>query len=241
MFEFIYSVFSFLTIFPYKKYKLEYVAQNMHLFPIVGITIGLFASLSHFLLALIFHNLIVSLFIVLFYMYITGLHHLDGLMDFSDGIMTKGNKAKKIKSMKDPFVGSAGSATMIFHILGLIFIISMLDGFVAIKAIILSEMLSKFSMVLQAASNTSIPSSSSSLFIKNIRCKNKMIFSTSITLFVSLLIAGIMGLVIISIILVLTLIISSVSKTNFGGISGDVFGATNELTRSASLFLFVII
>jgi adenosylcobinamide-GDP ribazoletransferase len=38
--------------------------------------------------------------------------------------------------------------------------------------------------------------------------------------------------------IILTLIILAVSRRSFGGISGDIMGATNEITRVTSLIVF---
>ena len=47
------------------------------------------------------------------------------------------------------------------------------------------------------------------------------------------------GLVMLGVTIVVTLVILVMSNRSFGGITGDVLGSTNELTRLASLMVFV--
>ena len=49
------------------------------------------------------------------------------------------------------------------------------------------------------------------------------------------------GLIMLGVTVALTLFLLGMSTRSFGGITGDVIGATNELTRLASLMVFVSI
>ena len=153
MFREIGSVFSFLTIIPANNTNIETVAKLMYIFPIVGILIGLMIGSFAFGISLILDPLIVSLLVVAALSIITGIHHTDGLADFADGLMTKGKKEKKLKAMKDISTGSAGTVSIVLYIIGMIIVISLMTGFVLFQAILLSEVLAKFSMVLSKNTN----------------------------------------------------------------------------------------
>jgi len=79
----------------------------MHIFPIIGIAIGLIIASIGFGLSFFLDPLIVSLLVVASIAVITGIHHTDGLADFADGLKTRGAKEKKRKAMKDLSTGSA--------------------------------------------------------------------------------------------------------------------------------------
>jgi len=150
MFKEISSVVSFLTIIPSKNSELETVAKNMYLFPIAGALIGLVIGAAGYGLSLFLQPLITGLILTGALAIITGIHHTDALCDFADGIMAKGTKEKKLKAMRDPAVGSAGVMTVVLYAAGMILAISMMKGFVLFEAILLSELMAKLSMVIQA-------------------------------------------------------------------------------------------
>ena len=52
------------------------------------------------------------------------------------------------------------------------------------------------------------------------------------------LIGGWEGILVLSVGVILSFIILKISEKNFGGISGDVLGAANEITRLSSLIMF---
>jgi adenosylcobinamide-GDP ribazoletransferase len=49
-----------------------------------------------------------------------------------------------------------------------------------------------------------------------------------------------MGLLTLGIVIIIGLIILIISYKNFGGVSGDVFGASNEISRLSALLILSI-
>ncbi|KFM18505.1 Cobalamin synthase protein [Marine Group I thaumarchaeote SCGC AAA799-P11] len=235
------SVFSFLTIFPSSNATLENIAKYMYVFPIVGIAIGLLVGSFGFGLSFFLDPLLVSLLVVTSIAIVTGIHHADGLADFADGLMVKGTKEKKIKAMKDLSTGSAGIVGLVLYLIGLIITISLTSGSDLFKAILISEILAKFSMVLLASLGNSAASGSNSPFVRLMKDKKKLAAAFIIMLIPVALIGETIGLIMLGVTIALTLFLLGVSTRSFGGITGDVIGATNELTRLASLMVFVSI
>jgi len=233
------SVFSFLTIIPSSNATLENIAKYMYFFPIVGIAIGLLVGLFGFGLSSFLDSLIVSLLVITSIAIITGIHHTDGLADFADGLMVKGTKDKKLNAMKDLSIGSAGIVAIVLYFISLIITISLTNGFDLFKAIIISEILAKFSMVLMASLGKSASLGSNSPFVVFMKDRKKLTTAFIITIIPVIVIGETAGLVMFGVTFVLTIFILSLSTRSFGGITGDVLGATNELTRLASLMVFV--
>jgi adenosylcobinamide-GDP ribazoletransferase len=220
---------------------LENIAKYMYVFPIVGIVIGLLIGSFGFGLSFFLDPLLVSLLVVSSIAIITGIHHADGLADFADGLMVKGSKDKKIKAMKDLSTGSAGIVGLVLYLVGLIITISLMNGFDLFKAILISEILAKFSMVLMASLGNSASLGSNSPFVQIMKDKKKLGAAFVIMLIPVIVIGETTGLVMLGVTVTLTLFLLALSTRSFGGITGDVLGATNELSRLASLMVFVSI
>ena len=233
------SVFSFLTIIPTSNSDLNSIAKNMYLFPIVGIVIGLVIGSLGYGLSLYLEPLVVSLVVVASLAVITGIHHTDGLADFADGLMTKGTKEKKRKAMKDLSVGSAGIFSIVLYAIGVIIALSLSSGMELFKIILLSEIMAKFSMVLMAGLGNSASIGSNSPFMDSMKDKKRLLVAGIITIIPFIILGEMNGIIVIASGIVLTMFLVGLSTKSFGGITGDVMGASNELTRLSSLLIFV--
>jgi adenosylcobinamide-GDP ribazoletransferase len=211
----------------------------MYLFPLVGIIIGLVIGTLGFGLSLYLEPLVVSLIVVTSLAVITGIHHTDGLADFADGLMTKGTKEKKRKAMKDLSVGSAGIFSIVLYAIGVIIALSFSSGMELFKIILLSEIMAKFSMVLMAALGNSASIGSNSPFIASMKDKKRLLIAGIITIIPLIVIGEMNGLIVFASGIIVTMILVGLSTRSFGGITGDVMGASNEITRLSSLLIFV--
>ena len=239
MFKQIGSIFSFLTILPTSNSTLDDIAKYMYLFPIVGILIGILVGSFGFGLSFLLDPILVSFLVVTSIVIITGIHHADGLADFADGLMVKGSKEKKLNAMKDLSTGSAGVVAIVLYLIGLVIAISLTSGFDLFKAILISEILAKFSMVLLASLGNSASIGSNSPFMKIMKDRKKLMVAFVIMIIPVALLAETTGLIMLVVTFLVTLIILAISNRSFGGVTGDVLGTTNELTRLSSLMVFV--
>ncbi len=118
------DIISFLTQIPIRKeVKLEEVAAKTYLFPFAAVLIGLLVSVVAFVSFRFLATGIASLLTLLAIYLISGLIHLDGVADFFDGIMARGDRSEKRKAMKDVKIGIAGLFAVIFVLLVSLFAI----------------------------------------------------------------------------------------------------------------------
>lgn len=236
------SLFSFLTIIPTTNSNLETIAKYMYVFPIIGLIIGgLVGGIGYGLAILDVDPLIVSLLVVTVIVIITGIHHTDGLADFADGLMVRGTKEKKLQAMKDVQTGSAGIVSIVLYIVALIIALSVDTPLGLFKAILLGEVLAKFSMVLMASIGQSASLGSNSPFVQLMKDKRKLVLASAITIIPLIVLGGALGMIMFAGAIIVTLFLTGIATRSFGGITGDVLGATNEITRLSSILIFVSI
>ena len=245
-FDNIFSVLSFLTIMPVTKrkgYDISYIAKNMYLFPIAGFLIGISVGSFAFILYDHLQDLMLGMMVTIALIAFTGLHHTDALADLADGLMVRGSKDIKHKVMTDPRNGTAGTVIIIIYIIGVIVLVSQINNkFELFSLIIIAETLSKYSMVLQCYIGKSAWEGINTIFITEMKNRKKFIIST-ILLVVILIIFG-LGVYQIALSLAGMLLVTSllllISHRSLGGISGDVIGACNELSRFFIYFIYTI-
>jgi adenosylcobinamide-GDP ribazoletransferase len=170
---------------------------------------------------------------------ITGVHHTDALADFADGLMAKGGKEVKRKAMLDPAVGSAGVAALVMYFAGMIivFYTGFGSGLAILTSLVTAEVIAKYVMVLLANRGPSAWEGFSSPFTAAMKDRRKIVAATGVMLAIVWFSSSYAGLAALGVSLTIAGLLKYVSGKSFGGISGDVFGASNEMTRLSSLIV----
>ncbi|HEX9319529.1 MAG TPA: adenosylcobinamide-GDP ribazoletransferase [Nitrososphaeraceae archaeon] len=237
----IFAPLSFLTIFPVPRAvdtNIDISAENMHLFPLIGAFIGTIIGIFAYGISMYFTNYLVGFFVTLVTLLITGMHHTDALADLADGLMVKGSKELKRQVMEDPALGAAGTLSLVLYVIGLIFAITTFNSALnLLVSIITAEVIAKYVMVIEAGISKSAWEGFSTPFTKAMKDKRKLAISTFCTVAIIVILTGYYGLISLGLCLIIGLTICIVSDKNFGGLTGDVLGASNEICRLSSLLI----
>lgn len=233
---------SFLTIVPVSRASsitdINLIASTMYIFPLVGAIMGIAVGMLAYIISFYLPPLVLGFLIVLILIVITGVNHTDALADFADGIMAKGGKEIKYKAMNDPAVGSAGVVALVLYLSGMIIILSSFTSSTKLCASIISaEIIAKYVMVLQAYGGRSAWEGYSSPFTKAMKDRRKFVVATGVTLPLIFFATGLIGMVSLCSSVIVAIIIKYSANRSFGGISGDVLGASNEISRLSSLIV----
>jgi adenosylcobinamide-GDP ribazoletransferase len=234
------NLFSFLTTIPVSMDEdmLTDAAKGMFLFPLIGAFIGLLAGLFGWVTSQFLPGLVVGALVLGFLLLITGLHHTDGLLDFGDGVMAHGSPERKIEIMHDQLTGAGGLSVGIMTFLLTAFSIAELDAGIILQGLVVVEVSAKLSMVVGAWAGKAVHKGMSSAFLEAMHGKKgtaRLIGGLVISFGIALPLLWLAGAVTVLAAIMASLIMVGISHRHFKGVTGDVLGATNELTRMVSL------
>jgi adenosylcobinamide-GDP ribazoletransferase len=231
------SLFQFTTILPLgKSQELEHFARKSYLYPVAGYLIGFLAALPVFFIA---DRMIAAAVAIVLLILLTGAHHFDGLLDFGDGLMAHGDRERRIRALTDRNVG-AGAIALGISVTLLAF--AGLQGSPSIIiAIIAGEVCAKFSMSFLTTYGMPFREGMHSYLHKY----SKPYFPVlSLLICLPLLLLPIAPVKIFGAfisMLICPLLLILVSDRIFGGVNGDVVGASNEITRAMVILTIVIL
>jgi adenosylcobinamide-GDP ribazoletransferase len=234
------NLFSFLTTIPVSMDQdiLTDTAKCMFLFPLIGAFIGLLVGLCGWATSQFLPSLVVGALVLGFLLLITGLHHTDGLLDFGDGVMAHGSPERKIEIMHDQLTGAGGLSLGILTFLITAFSIAEFDTGIIIQGLVVAEVSAKLSMVVGAWAGKPAHTGMSSSFLEAMHGKKgtaRLIVALVISFGIALPLLWLAGAVTVLAAILASLIMVGVAHRHFKGVTGDVLGATNDLTRVVSL------
>lgn len=228
---------SFLTVIPVGG-GIEEAVRGVYWFPAVGAMVGLIAGLASTATASALPGLMVGVVGVAVTLLLTGLHHLDGLVDLGDGLMAHGPPEVRLKAMRDSRMGAGGFALALMVTLASIASIASAPTSALVPILVVSEASAKLSMVLLMEVSRPLGGGVGSTFIEATQEPSwplRLAAATTACSALAVALAGVAGAIAVMAVASLSAFMSWASERALGGATGDVFGALNELSRAVSL------
>jgi adenosylcobinamide-GDP ribazoletransferase len=217
----------FLTRLPVnpKEFKTTDLGDSVRFFPLVGIVYGgLTWGLLH--LCTRFTTIGIAAWITVFAgAFLNGCIHWDGFADTADGLGSP-ERERGLAIMKDSRLGAFGGIALVFLIVGKIVSLQglgtySLAGFVSIAA------LSRWGLAFQIYTQPSVSKGLLQAFQpQNVK---RDFWLATIFMLVIISFAGMSSLLLLAVVLATLLIANLFIRKRFGGITGDILGAANEL------------
>jgi adenosylcobinamide-GDP ribazoletransferase len=247
------DLLAFLTIIPVGKTE-DFVvtsAEHMYLFPLAGGLIGLLAAgyflVSRFivssLLGLVNHlftvpgdflvSAVSAFLTIAFLLVLTGLQHFDGLIDLGNAVGL--SKLEDRRAAAHAWIVTYKGAILAFAVefsavLGLF----LLNRDVAVQAIVSAEVAAKLAMVTILAVGKPTHKGLGAYFLEKGK-RRRNIFAYVIASLIVIPLLGWIGLLVVAVGFLSGVVMERVAASVFGGVSGDMIGATNEVSRALTL------
>jgi adenosylcobinamide-GDP ribazoletransferase len=231
--------FQFLTRIPMPSiaFEADSLSRATKFFPLVGLVIGSGALVLRKLLELHLNRSLVALVVLIYLVVITGCLHEDGLADTADGFGGGLTKEQILAIFRDSRIGSYGATALVLSLLARYLLLASLPLGHFAAYVISSQVLCRWS---------ALPLS---YFLAPAREQDGQgARIAKLTSLASLIFGSVFGFAVVAIALrwsaaapvlvaIITVLLSSwFYARKLGGVTGDCFGATSQLTEIAVYF-----
>ncbi len=221
------DIVSFFTTIPCKG-DIERIPKQLWALPLLSVITSFVPTIA-IVSDIPFKNVfaLISLYAVV------GLIHLDGLADFSDGLMVKGSVEEKLRAMKDVNVGIAGTFSVVVILLIQAIALERSPPY----SVFLSELNSKYAMLISLGMKRPLGDGLAKFFMERMDFRQ---IAVGTCLYITLIFVAYKVYptsVLTTSSLIPGLLTALVALKTFKGLNGDCIGAVAEITRASSLVI----
>ena len=239
----------FLTTIPLpwqREASAEELGRSQAYFPVVGIIIGLILAGLSWLLGQVLPSALANILLIVALAVISGALHLDGFVDTCDGIAGHKTVEARWRVMRDSRVGGFGIAGVCLLLLVKYISLNSVPGHLLAVTLILMPVISRWAMVYALFAYPYARPSGLGRVFKEAASWQRFTLATIMTLAVVMGLARLTntaysylaGLVIMGGAWVVITVMAAYLKRKFAGLTGDTYGAINEVVE-VSVFILV--
>ena len=224
---------------PSGPYEQDSLARAVKFFPLVGLLIGSGSLLLYSLLAPHLPLTIVALVIVVYLAAITGCLHEDGLADCADGFGGGWERERVLAIMRDSRIGAYGAAALALSLLARVLLIAALPRTQVAAYLLAAPVLSRWTtlplsrFLPPAREPADARIDGQGARIARLTTQGSLIAGSLFTFAIVFALLRLRALVPLAATVGVTLVTGIYYKHRIGGITGDCFGATNQLAEIA--------
>ncbi len=243
----------FMTRYPVAG-KIEFTAQHfikgMKWMPLVGLLVGIPASLVVFFAEPLLGKPLASIFAIIMLIVVTGGLHLDGIGDTADGLFSYRSPQEMLRIMRDSTLGTNGVVTIILIILLQYLTVSAMPAKMAALALLAAPMMGRMAITWHAAV---APYARKEPGLGEFVNQTGIRQAAGATFFSMVILAALLAvwsppwwnLILLFFLLHLVVIVMAILFARYliriiGGITGDTIGATIELCETVVLLLIFL-
>jgi len=234
------AALQFLTIIrlPWRRdVRLEELGRSTGYFPVIGLIIGLILVGLNWLFGLVLPSAVATALLIASLVIISGALHLDGFVDTCDGIAGHKTVEARWKVMRDSRVGGFGIVGVVLLLLVKYVSLSSIPEPLLLTTLVLMPVVSRWAMAYAIFTYPYARPSGLGKAFKQGTSWPRFTMATIIAVAVAVVLAQLVGLGIMFLIWVITVAMAAYFKSKFSGLTGDNYGAINEVAEVAVLIL----
>jgi adenosylcobinamide-GDP ribazoletransferase len=235
------ALLSFFTVLPVRGATLEEAAREIHLLPLIGLVTGLPGAIL-LLAAPVVPPGVAATLALGAVLLVAGLHHADGVLDVGDALMVHGSPDRRREVLQDARVGIGGLGALFLvyaPTVGALAALSAVSPGRAALALFAGEVAVRSAMLLVLVFGEPADLRSSSVpFVRALSGPHRtpaVIVALLAPLPFLLAMSALLAPLAILAVPLVALGLLRISAAKFGGIGGDVVGATGEVCRTVVL------
>ncbi len=207
-------------------------------FPLVGGVVGLVAGAVFVLVSALATPLLAGAAAVAVLAALTGAIHLDGLADSADGLLGRGDVARRLETMRDPRLGAYGVTAIAAVLLIDFAALASMSPTRALAALIIAGALSRLATLWVVALVPYVRASGLGVAAHDDRHRWVDVALGSLIAAIACVLDWRHALVALPLVALTTWLVALLARRRVGGATGDVYGATAELCQMAVLVVF---
>lgn len=236
------AAIQFLTISPAfirRVFTPEELGRAVGYYPLVGLILGGTLAGTHYIISQVFPSPVTTSIILILWVILTGAIHLDGFLDTCDGIFGGSTPEKRLEIMRDERIGAFALAGGVLLLLTKFTALSAQPN--PYYALLLAPTLSRWGMTLTIIGFPYARSQGLGRDIKDQTSWRQLLLGTIIALTVVWLIYEWIGVLLITSTGLLLWLGGRFVLTRIPGLTGDIYGAFNELAETFVLLGIIIL
>ncbi|MCC7103624.1 MAG: adenosylcobinamide-GDP ribazoletransferase [Chloroflexi bacterium] len=221
---------------------LEDLSRALPYFPLVGLLLGGLLALFDAALGGLVDRPLRDLLLLALLVVLTGGLHLDGLIDTTDGLLLDGSPAERLAAMHESLARPRGAIAGLCLLVLAYAALASIPASHRIATLLLAPTYGRWAIVLgYAAFPYARQTPGISAALKHGAHAGALASATVIALGAGLLLCWPLGVILLGGVWLLALFVGQVARRRLGGMSGDVYGALDQMAEVLTLALVPIL
>jgi adenosylcobinamide-GDP ribazoletransferase len=237
------AAIQFLTIVPpliRRPFTAEEMGRSVGFYPLVGLLFGAILLGMNYLLGMIFPSQVRTALVLAVWVLLSGALHLDGFLDACDGLFGGFTPERRLEIMRDERLGAFALVGGVLLLIVKFSALAALAGSTGI-ALLLAPTLGRWGMACAVVVFPYGRLHGLGRDMKDQATIWHLILATGTAITAAWLIKGYSGIAALIVAGILALGIAAFTLKRIPGLTGDIYGAINELVEVASLLTLLAI